>query len=275
MRSRLSPALLLIGLSLPAWSATTVVESSPLPEADEVIRRFVERATAATTNLATGVQIHYRTNITEKFDRKGRLDEREELLLRITTEGDSEAVELLQVDGRTPTDKERERSTRRFGGKPEEARKRDRPDRSRQLNAYLTLEVLSRYVFSVDGQEEVGGRPCFKVSFKPGTQLAKSDKMFERVLDRLTGIFWIDTQDYQLAQADIQLSESVPLWGGVLGGLEYLRLQIGRRRDAAGLWRDRIVEARFIGRAVARHIDVRTLDHSSAPVDQPPVVAAD
>ncbi len=277
MNRRLSLARLLAALTSLASAAGAAPNGGPLPEAGEVIRKFVERAAVGVTNPAAGESVIYRTNITEEFDRKGRLEEREELLLRVTVEDGDQEVELLQVDGRAPTEKERERHLKRFGGRRENSARRERPDRSKQLDAYLTMEILGRYVFTVESREEVAGRPCFRVLFKPGGREAKSDKLFERVLDALTGVFWIDERDYQLAKADIQLGEKVSLWGGVLGGLEQLRLQIDRVRDATGLWRDQSVEARFVGRAVTRHIDVRTRDLSSPPqpVEQTPIVAAE
>jgi hypothetical protein len=277
MNRRLPPALLLAALTSLASSAGAATNGGPLPAADEVIRKFVERVAAGVTNPAAGPFVIYRTNITEEFDRKGRLEEREELLLRVTVEDGAQGVELLQVNGRAPTEKERERHLKRFGGRRENSTRRERPDRSKQLDAYLNMEVLGRYVFTVESREEVAGRPCFKVLFKPGGREAKADKLFERVLDALTGIFWIDAQDYQLARADIQLGEKVSMWGGVLGGLEQLRLQVDRARDATGRWRDQAVEARFVGRAVTRHIDVRTRDLSSppVPVEHTPIMAAD
>lgn len=276
MRRSLSSLMLLVALPVLAGDASES-DTGPLPEAGEVIRKFVEQAGLVVTNSSTGILVYYRTNITKEFTRKGKLDETEELLLRVTAEGEFQDVELLQINGRTPTQKERERELKRFGGHREASTRRERPDRSKQLDAYLNMEVLGRYLFTVDGRETVEGWPCFKVSFKPGGREAKSDKLFERVLDRLTGVFWIDANDYQLAKADIQLSEHVSLWGGVLGGLEHLRLQIQRVRDGHGVWRDQAVEARFVGRAVTRHIDVWTLDQSSTPepVQSEPVVAAE
>jgi len=277
MNHGLPVALLWLTLPALAPAATAPNDTGPLPEAGDVIRRFVEQAGRAVTNHVDGALVYYRTNITEEFNRRGKLTEREELLLRVTVEGESQDVELLRVNGRMPTDKERERELTRFGRRREASARRERPDRSKQLDAYLNMDVLGRYVFSMDGRELVDGWPCFKVSFKPGGRAAKSDKLFERVLDRLTGVFWIDAKDHQLAKADIQLGEHVSLWGGVLGGLEQLRLQIGRVRDDAGRWRDQAIEARFVGRAVTRHIDVRTQDLSSEPTRLPaaPVVAAD
>lgn len=243
----------------------------PLPPADEIIRKFIERAAAVSTNRYQGAYVFHRTNITEEFGRKGRLTEREELLLRVTVRDDERTVELLAVDGRPATEKDRERELRRFGGKREHATRRERPDRSRPIDAYLTHEVLDRYDFKVAGREEVAGRTCYRVTFVPDGRDSRSDKLFERVLNALTGSFWIDAGDYQLARADIALGEKVSLWGGVLGGLEQMRLQIQRARSEDGVWRDQVVDARFVGRAVARHIDIRTQDFSSKPEPTPPL----
>jgi hypothetical protein len=251
---------------------------APLPDAGEVIRRFVEQAGALATNQVADSYIYYRTNITEEFNRKGRLDEREVLLLRVTVVDGDKDVELLQIDGREPTDRERERELKRFASREGGVTRRERPDRSRQMEAYLTMEVLGRYVFEVTGREAIEGRTCLRVAFKPGVSESDSDKMFERVLDRIEGSFWIDETDYQLARADIRLGDKVSLWGGLLGVLEQLRLKIDRARDATtGEWRDQIVDAHFVGRAVTKHLNVRTIDHSSPPqpLNVAPVVAAD
>lgn len=267
MRTWSSPAaglLLALWLSLAPCLAATPT-TGPLPDGGEVIRRFVEHAALLSSNQVAGSYIFYRTNITEEYTRKGTVAEREELLLRVTVAADDKQVELVAIDGRAPTDKERERELKRFSERRAGAGKRERPDRSRPLDAYLTMEILSRYLFTVEGREEVAGRTCLKVSFKPGVIETKSDKLFDRVLDKLKGTFWIDEEDYLLAKADFQLGEKVSLWGGFLGALEQMRLQIERTRDASGLWRDQAVEARFVGRAVTKHIDVRTWDLSSVP----------
>ena len=104
-----------------------------------------------------------------------------------------------------------------------------------------------------------------RVEFQPGSTESGSNKLFERVLDRLGGVFWIDESDYALARADLELLEKVSLLGGLLGALEQMRLRIDRTRDQAGQWRDHAIDARFVGRAVARQINVRTRDLSSMP----------
>lgn len=267
MRARL--AIVFLSLALPSLADTPVSPASStnnLPPADEVIRRLIERAAANANQQPGGAQVFYRTNITEEFCSKGRLVRREELLLRVIVRDGEPAVELLEINGQPPTDKERERELKRFGGPPREGpANRERPDRSRQLEAYFTEELLGRYAFSVTGREDIDGRPCLRVEFQPGGGVAGSNKLFERVLDRLGGVFWIDESDHQLAGADLALLEKVSLWGGLLGALEQLHLRIHRARDQAGQWRDHAIEARFVGRAVARQINVRTRDFSSPP----------
>lgn len=267
MRARLAIVFLSLALSSTADATESpVISTNDLPPADEVIRRLLERAADSAKQQPGGAHVFYRTNITEEFNAKGRLTEREELLLRVIVREGEHAVELLEINGRSPTAKQRERELKRFNSPPRESpANRERPDRSRQLEAYFTEELLGRYAFTVTGREDIDGRPCLRVEFQPGGGVAGSNKLFERVLDRLGGVFWIDESDYQLARADLALLEKVSLWGGLLGALEQLHLRIDRTRDQAGQWRDHAIEARFVGRAVARQINVRTRDLSSKP----------
>lgn len=271
---------LILGLtvaSLAFASAAAEPTTSALPDAGEIIRRFIEQAAHSRTNQSAGAVVFFRTNVTEEFNSRGRLTEREELLLRVTDRNGEKSTELVKLNGREPTDQERERELKRFERRHESSTKREHPDRSRQLPAYFTQEILSRYVFTVTGRETIRGRTCLRLSFKPGAGERKSTKLFERVLDQLGGTLWLHEADHELVKADIQLRKKVSLWGGFLGALEQLRLQIERTREASGQWRDRSVEARFVGRAVTKHIDVRTLDLSSAPqpIETTTVVTAD
>jgi len=271
-RSRFSLALL--GF-LTAVAGSVAAED--LPDAGTVVRALIEQASRFESNRLTGSYVFYRTNITEEFRRDGSVQRREELLLRVTAKDDAKEVELVQLNGREPTSRERERELKRFGRRRNETGGRDRPDRSRELNAFLTPEILNRFVFTVRGREEHEGRPCLVLAFRPGNSGPRSGKVMDRVLDRIGGVLWIDETEHELAKADIQLQEGVSFWGGFLGGLEVLRLQLERTWVPEGRWRDRQVEARFVGRAVTRRIDVRTRDFSSAqePLRETSVVAAD
>lgn len=275
MHSRLVIVLLsLAGCALADTPVPPADATNSFPPADAVIRRLIERA-AQGAQPRPGARVFYRTNITEEFNSKGGLAAREELLLRVTVRNGEHEVELLELNGRPPTAKERARQLKRFNQQPQEGpAKRERPDRSWALEAYLTEELLGRYQFTVTGRETIAGRPCLRVELRPGHAGSGSNKLFERVLDRLGGVFWIDESDHQLARADLELLESVSLWGGLLGTLEQMRLQIDRTRDQAGQWRDSAIDARFVGRVVARQINVRTRDLASTPEPLPTEVVA-
>lgn len=250
--------------------------SLPLPDANTVVRQFVNRAAFAESNRFAGAFTYYRTNITEEFSRKGELTKHEELLLRVTVEKNAQQLELVSINGRQPSASEVEQQLKRFGAHREDPARREKPDRSRQMESFINMEILGRYAFTVQGRELIEGRDCLMLTFKPREGLSDSGKLFERVLNQMGGILWIDEREHELVKADIQLRERISLWGGFLGALERMHLKILRHREPGGRWRDKEVDAQFVGRAVTRHIDVETHDYSSLP--QPltavPVVAA-
>lgn len=272
--------LLLLALflwaGLPAAPAADAPPQLPLPDAGQVIRRFVERAAISESNRLGGAYMFYRTNITEEFSRQGERTKHEVLRLRVTIAHQAQRIELLEINGRTPTASETEQQLKRFGQHTEKATSREKPDRSRQMENFITMEVLGRYVFAVHGRDNINGRSCLMVTFQPSAGLSDSGKLFERVLDHMGGMLWIDEKDYELLKADIHLRDRVSLWGGFLGALDQMHLKILRDREPDGRWRDREVEARFVGRALTHHIDVETRDYSSAaePIPQVPVMAA-
>ncbi|HAV64532.1 MAG TPA: hypothetical protein DCY13_19460 [Verrucomicrobiales bacterium] len=221
--------------------------------------------------------VHFRTNITEEFGRNGKVASREMKVYRITSGESRRDTELLTIDGRKPTVEELEKDRERLKRKRSRESGEETPDRSRQIDAFITLELLSRYLFEVQGREVINGRPNLIVTFKPGPGERDSDRLVDRVLDRIGGIIWIDEAEYELTRADIRLREKLNIWGGLLAQLEQLHLQILRTREPDGRWRDQLTEARFVGRAVARRINVRTIDLSSPEetLEEKPQIAAD
>lgn len=269
----------LIACALPLLMAVTGAGQAarPLPETGEVIQRFIERSMQSASNRLTGSYAYFRTNITEELSRKGEVTEREEKVYRVVVRDGRRQGDLLSVNGRTPDAKERDQDWERRRRKNESDAKNETPDRSRQVDAFITLDILSRYLFNVEGRDTINGRSCIKVSFKPAPGERDSDRMVDRVLDRIGGVLWIDEMEHELVKADVSLREKVSFWGGLLGALDQLKLVINRQRESDGRWRDQSTHAHFVGRAVAKRINVRTQDLSSAaePQDQTPVVAAD
>lgn len=276
MSDRLTIFLALSAMATIAATGAETKSNSALPDATTVIQRFVDRAALAESNRLDGAFTFYRTNITEEFSRKGELTKHEELLLRATVTNNAQQLELVSINGRQPSAREVEQQLKRFGAYREEPTARDKPDRSRQMETFINMEILGRYEFTVQGRESIDQRDCLMLTFKPREGLPDSGKLFERVLNQIGGILWIDEHEDELVKADIQLRERISLWAGFLGALDQMHLKIRRHRETDGRWRDKEVDAKFVGRAVTRHIDVETHDYSSTPqpLREVPVVAA-
>lgn len=258
--------LSIILLTLPVGlgrAAAPAVEPAPLPEAGTLIQLMVERASLVSSNQFKIGAFYYRTNITEELSSHGDVREKTIKVFRIhPAPGDPDPV-LIQIDGRKPTEKEIEKEKERLERRRKDADVDDAPDRSRQIEAYVTLEILSRFIFEVKARDIINGRPCWLVTFRPGDHEKSDRKVFDRVLNNIGGVIWIDAEDHELVQADIQLREKVKIWGGLIAHLEQLSLKILRTRLPEGFWRDQKVEALFRGRALVKGVHIRTFDISS------------
>jgi len=58
--------------------------------------------------------------------------------------------------------------------------------------------------------------------------------LVDRLLNRISGTLWIDSDEFELARADIQLRSEVNLLGGVVGTLKKLVYTMTRTRLAEG-----------------------------------------
>ncbi|GEM_PF-2085251 len=272
MNARFVFLLLLISLPIKPDSALgDDTPPTPLPDVGIVIQKMIERAGQNLTNQHTAVMSYYRTNVTEEYNGRGDVKERNEYVKQIILRPGNRASELIRYNGKPPTEKEIERHAKKDGRRRAGNNDQDLPNRSEQMDAYMTENILDRFTFTVHGRDVVEDRPCLVVGFKPGATESKSTSMFDRVIDQMGGIIWVDEDEYEMVKADIQLREKVKMWGGILASLDQIRLKIERTRDDEGFWYDRTVSAHFVGRALARHIDVMTWDFTSkpAPLDTP------
>jgi hypothetical protein len=250
-------------------------------EPELIIARLIQQAGINLTNQHAAAIAYYRTNITEEYNSKGQVRERKETVKKVVLRDGKRTTELVLYNGRAPSTKElkkeTQRKTRRRTGKDQ----KDAPDRSRQINGYITQEIMSRFVFDVIGQETVDEHPCYIVSFKPSPEQEKPNKIFDRVINKMGGIIWVHSTEYEMVKADIQLRERVKMWGGVLAALDRISLKILRTRREDGFWIDKDVAARFSGRAFTKRIDVMTWDFTSPPIfleasdSEKPIVAAE
>ncbi len=146
--------------------------------------------------------------------------------------------ELLEVDGRAPTDEERGRSRRE-----DEKRKRVsleagdvRSDEEELMSGRVPLlDLYHRLQFRLLGEELLDGRPTFVVEFRPKPNLV-SKTIRDRVLNAFAGKAWIDVAEVQVRRIDGRLMTPVKVLGGALLDLQGVRLLYETREVLPGTW---------------------------------------
>jgi len=148
------------------------------------------------------------------------------------------ARELLEVDGRPPTDEQREASRRE-----DEKRRRaalepngERSDEEELMSGRVPLlDLLPRLQFRLVGEELVDGRPTWILEFEPRPGLV-SKTIRDRVLNSFAGRTWVDVADVQVRKIDGHLTTPVKVLGGALLDLKEVGLVYESREVMPGAW---------------------------------------
>ena len=146
--------------------------------------------------------------------------------------------DLLEVDGRAPTEEERERS------RLEDVKRRQaslesggaRSDEEELMSGRVPLlDLYHRLQFELLGEELLDGRPTFVVAFRPKPNLV-SKTVRDRVLNAFAGRAWIDVADVQVRKIDGHLTNPVKVLGGALLEVKAVRLVYETREALPGTW---------------------------------------
>jgi hypothetical protein len=194
----------------------------PLPSAEEVVQKLVQRAEKARSGEHANSELYYlctKKTVTEEMDTRGQVTDREV--------------------------KVRERKRPSSGAM--DARKW-----TAENGVSLDAELLRRYEFTVEKREVLNGRPTLVLTFSPRNPPAPVRKLQDYLLNRTKGTVWVDEAEYELAKAEIALGEPVSF--GILGAVHAFSFSFQRGRADDGswlnLWTDTTVKARKFLRPV-------------------------
>ena len=96
--------------------------------------------------------------------------------------------------------------------------------------------LLNRYTFQLHGREIIDGRPMVVVDFAPVKRKLPAPTLKDRFLNQAAGRVWLDEEEYTLVKADVHLTKSVNIVGGLIATVHKFELRFGRERTADGLW---------------------------------------
>lgn len=222
--------------------------------ADEVIQKAVARQ-GAESKSGKGAYTYTKLTVTEELDSSGKVKEHKEKVYQVSFRNGATHARLVEVNGRPPAEAdlkkqaENESNARQMTGKANKADNRDN---------FLTPEVVERFDFRISGQTNINGRLTYQVDFQPKNPAPPSHHMVDRVLDRISGMIWIDADEFEIARAEIRLGSEVNLLGGVVGSLKKLAYTMTRTRIDDGLWFNTSSFGDFEGRKLIDAMRIKT-----------------
>jgi hypothetical protein len=245
-----------------AWTSTLVAavalstvlilasDKPNLPPREDVIHKLVERAKAwKDKDESEEKQLSYSERVvTNKLQADGALKDREEKIYQVAPLNGEPTPKLLQKNGKPPSPSDLKEEQERLRKEREASQKRKDSDPENTIE--LNEELVAKYEFVILGEEVVGGRPVYVLSFQPKSKNLPVRRKLDYVLNRIAGKVWIDQEDYEIAEAEMRLTESAQLWWGLVASLRGFSAAFEQTRLPDGCWFtkhfDTTIDARFL-----------------------------
>ncbi len=215
-------------------AAAATVFAQPLPEPAALLKRVQVRMEALSAETTTNRYFYTRTNVVEELDTDGDLKKRSEKTYLVELVQGLPRSRLIALDGRAlPESEQKWRNA--------EEKKLQRsftPEGSgddKKAKAWLTDDLLERFIFAVTARTNVQGRAVLIMTFKPVPE-APVKSMVDRIVSNMAGELWIDEAEAEIARIDLGMGQPVKFWGGLLGQIDRFNWTMHRIRSADGIW---------------------------------------
>ncbi|TAL02497.1 MAG: hypothetical protein EPO07_07240 [Verrucomicrobia bacterium] len=114
----------------------------------------------------------------------------------------------------------------------------------------LTPETLARFEITFAGHDIVNGRPAWMLDLKPSKKKLPENSFKDRILARMAGRIWLDEADAALVKADLHLTRSLNVAGGLIGAVWKFNCALLRGRTPEGFWFTQQLDWHLEGREV-------------------------
>jgi hypothetical protein len=238
-----------------------VVRAEDAISGDSVIQKAVARGQSETRNAAPDFR-YTKITVTEELDDDGKVQTRKEKVYDIAYRNGSPSAILLRVNGKAPSADDRKKQSENEMNFRQIVGPQSKTNRNDQRDTFLTPEVAARFRFKLVGCTNLNGRTAYEVLFEPKTPALPVRRMADRLLNRISGTLWIDTEEFEVARADIVLGSEVNLLGGIAGTLRKLAYTMVRTRIAEGVWIGTLTSGDFEGRKLLDSMRIKTKSES-------------
>ena len=258
--SRFLAVPLVAGLAVMTLSGSQPAPPDPAdPELRTIIDRALERAAWAEEQ---GFETRYRRAMTQRvqrFDGDGEVTDEETRLYRVEPYRDALFLRLTARDGEPIGARDRLEQEQRwaeFQAELDDPRKRAEREREEQEEEDNEIkfdeELVGRYTATLDGVQDLRGRPSYVISFEPRPGNLPVRRRIDHALNKSRGEAWIDRETYEIAQVSFQLLERVRLWWGILGSISNATGRLERAPVAGDVWLNTELDIYFHVRVLFR-----------------------
>jgi hypothetical protein len=245
-------------LGMPLLSATATGDELT---AEQIIKKTLDRAKAIRTANKQNGYSYTKMSVTEEFDNKGKVTDKKEKVLEF--EAGYGRLSTLKLNGRAVTGAEFRKLDQAAIHARQEVTDSKSDRRDDNWEKYLTPELMAKYSFKLIGHDSINGRSAYVVGFEPASDNLPTERLIDRLTNRLGGKIWVDEEDFEIARAQVALRSEVNLWRGVLGNLRKCNFTVERSRVDDQVWFNTLTNGEFEGRKLLEPTHVRTRSESS------------
>ncbi len=227
--------------------AAAVSRAGDLPSSDELVKK---------------PYTYTKLTVIEELDAAGNVKEREQKVYNVVFQSGSSYLKLIEVNGHAPAEADRKKQAEKEINLTKLTGDHKGAKASPSDNI-LTPELVARYNFTVIAQESINGRQAYKLKFRPKSPELPVHHIVDRLLNRITGTIWIDSEEFEVARANIFLGQEINLLGGVIGSLKHLAYTVTRTRMSDGLWFNTSSSGDFEGRKLLDSTRIKTKSQST------------
>lgn len=231
-------------------------EARPLPDIPTLLLD-IRKNQAALEDLRKDYTCHL-SEEQDKTDSDGNVKSRELKDYDVFYIGDEEVLHLLAKDGKPLEGDEKQAEDDKFNKRYDKLKKQQselasdpqkRAKKEEQEDAELS-DFLRAETFTNPRREMFRGQEVIAFDFA-GNPAYKPKKEIDRIIQKLTGVMWVDEQAREIVRLEAHFAESVKVGGGLLASLQKGSNFVFEQEKINGeVWLPSYAEVHFAGRIV-------------------------
>jgi len=228
-----------VGVGLLLTLALTLVLRAETPGSGlEIMQKVRQRAKWTEEKNPQADYTYNQLSRREKLDGNGAVKEKEEKLFEVFYIEDLMFRRLVKRNGQPLSAEEvkREQQRERDFRQQVPERKRRKAQGPQQDEVALNEELIGRYSYDLVGQETINGRSSYVLTYRPRSNALPLRRRIDRLLNKVAGKVWVDTQDYEIVRLEIHLAGKATMWGGLLASVRKLEGEFEQTRTDEGVW---------------------------------------